>query len=285
MVYISKTVTVQGGYSTAFTEPPDPDANPTTLDAGKQGRVIYVIGNISPTLEGLRITGGDATGLGGNPAGDSGGGVFAISATVMMSNSQVLSNTALLGGGLYFRNSNGTRLTDNLISGNRTARGGSGGGLYVDHSADVVLSGNTVGGNGATHAGGLEFYHSKNTTLVGNLISNNTARNTGNPGTILGGGLYIGSGSNVTMMSNTIRSNGATQGGGLCVGSGSMLHTTIARNAGGGGSGVHVISYDGHYSTVALTNTMLVGHTVGITIAAGSTATLNGVLWCSNATN
>jgi hypothetical protein len=33
VVYITKTVTVRGGYTTTFAEPPDPEANPTTLDA------------------------------------------------------------------------------------------------------------------------------------------------------------------------------------------------------------------------------------------------------------
>jgi hypothetical protein len=55
----------------------------------------------------------------------------------------------------------------------------------------------------------------------------------------------------------------------------------IARNTGGDGSGVCVIGYPdfGKYSTVALTNTVLVSHTVGITVAQGSTATLQATLW------
>ena len=56
----------------------------------------------------------------------------------------------------------------------------------------------------------------------------------------------------------------------------SLLHTTIARNHGGDGSGIHVA---GAGSTVALTNTILVSHTVGITVAAGNTATLEATLW------
>jgi len=72
VVYISKTVTVQGGYTTtnSFADPPDPDTNFTTLNAQGQARVLYVTGalapgaGISPTIEGLRITGGDSAGLG-----------------------------------------------------------------------------------------------------------------------------------------------------------------------------------------------------------------------------
>ena len=52
--------------------------------------------------------------------------------------------------------------------------------------------------------------------------------------------------------------------------------SAIARNHGGDGSGLHIT---GAGSTVALTNTILVSHTVGITVAAGNTATLEATLW------
>jgi hypothetical protein len=80
VVYISKIVTVRGGYiytnSTSYNwDVSDPEANLTTLDAQGQGRVIFIIGDISPTVVGLRITSGDATG--GVAAG---GGVLVMSA-------------------------------------------------------------------------------------------------------------------------------------------------------------------------------------------------------------
>lgn len=75
-LYIDKSVTIRGGYTTANWSTPDPTANPTTLDAQGQGRVIYAVGEITVTLEGLRITGGDAQGLGGGAPGiDTGGGI------------------------------------------------------------------------------------------------------------------------------------------------------------------------------------------------------------------
>ena len=60
VVYLSKTVTIRGGYTTTNWTTPDTEANPTTLDAQGQGRVLYIIGVISPTIENLCITGGDA---------------------------------------------------------------------------------------------------------------------------------------------------------------------------------------------------------------------------------
>ncbi|MCP4537877.1 MAG: hypothetical protein GY832_12100, partial [Chloroflexi bacterium] len=65
VVYIEETITIRGGYTTTNWSMPDPDANPTVLSALGQGRVVYVTGNITPTLAGLRLTGGSAIGLGG----------------------------------------------------------------------------------------------------------------------------------------------------------------------------------------------------------------------------
>ena len=113
-VYINKSITIRGGYTTAFADPPDPDANPTTLDAQGQGRVIFITGNVSTTIEGLRITGGNAAGLGGRPwskgigADDSGGGVYAIDVPLNFRNNQVFGNTARYGGGMYLRSSGAT---------------------------------------------------------------------------------------------------------------------------------------------------------------------------------
>jgi hypothetical protein len=58
-----------------------------------------------------------------------------------------------------------------------------------------------------------------------------------------------------------------------------LLHTTIARNRGGDGSGVYVEAWEELPSNVALTNTILISHSVGISVTSGSTVTINGILW------
>jgi len=63
-----------------------------------------------------------------------------------------------------------------------------------------------------------------------------------------------------------------------------LLHTTIARNRGGDGSGLYVAG-SSNQSTVALTNTILVSHTVGVAVTQGNTATLNATLWHINGTD
>jgi len=127
VVYISKTVIVQGGYTTTNWTTPYPITQPTTLDAQGQGRVMYITGNISPTIEGVRITGGKAYRLGGHilPYGssgytfDAGGGVYIITATTTLNNNHVFSNVAEIGNGLFLRSGNST-LSHNTISDNQT---------------------------------------------------------------------------------------------------------------------------------------------------------------------
>jgi len=69
---------------------------------------------------------------------------------------------------------------------------------------------------------------------------------------------------------------GGGSGSGIAANTASLraTHTTLARNTGGDGSGLYVIS-----STVALTNTILVSHSVGIYVNDGDTASLEATLW------
>jgi hypothetical protein len=56
------------------------------------------------TIEGLRITGGDAAGLAGKGGPhDSGGGVYGSDAIITLSDNLVFSNTAYYGGGMHLR--------------------------------------------------------------------------------------------------------------------------------------------------------------------------------------
>jgi parallel beta-helix repeat protein len=324
VVYISKNVSIQGGYTTAFSDPPDPKANPITLDAQGRGRVLFISGSISPTIEGLSITGGDATGLDGSPwrRDGCGGGVYIITATATLRNNRVFSNTAEDGSGLYLLKSD-TTLSGNIVTSNRASL--TGGGLYLWFS-NATFSGNTVDSNTAVYGGGL-YSVLGDVTLNDNIIISNTTYTSGgglliasgaamlNGNTITGniagydgGGISTGQ-SKLTLIGNIVTENTADYGGGLdllistvtltnnivannqvgiaggglyiCGSSSRLLHTTITRNRGGDGSGIHVAETWNAYSTVALTNTILVSHTLGITVAAGNTATLEATLWGS----
>ncbi len=203
VVYISKTITIRGGYSTADWVTSTPLVHPTTLDAQGHGRVFFITGNISPTLEGLNITGGDASYLGGGSLSDVGGGLYVFSANVTISNSQIISNTSgdrlgfdADGGGLFLYYST-AQLLNNIIANNfARVRGGG----LASYQSTVVLSNNIISDNTAgTTGGGLYIYESVG-TFSGNTIINNTAHSTG-------GGIALARSSPVALISNTISAN------------------------------------------------------------------------------
>jgi uncharacterized repeat protein (TIGR01451 family) len=300
VVYISKSVTIQGGYNADFSAW-DPDTYSTTLDAQGQGRVLYIIGSISPTIEGLRITCGDATALSGSPGGNAGGGVYVITATATIKDNLIISNTAdSYGGGLYIASSAAT-LVSNTVMANAAGEDDYGGGLCLVGS-DATLNSNTFISNTAHGGGGLVLAYSA-ATLHGNTISYNTADGGGgldlvasnatlsnnivisNTAYLWGGGLYVDQSSNATLVNNVVADNRAdSQGSGLYIRGSSphLLHNTIARNTGGDGSGVYVTNFGADYSTVAFTNTILASHTVGITVTGGNTVTLEATLWAND---
>jgi parallel beta-helix repeat protein len=240
VVYISKTVTVRGGYTTAFTDPPDPDTNPTTLDAQKQGRVLYITGDISPTIEGLRITGGE---------GEPGGGVYVVNATVTLSGCQVTANTANIsvpygscGGGVYLSYSPNATLSGNTIQDNMAHGfyGAYAGGVCLSGSPNATLSGNTIQGNHADIAGGVYLSGSPNATLSGNTILSNWAVSSHTLSE--GGGVLLRDSDNVTLSGNTLRGNGGGYGGGVSVwdsDSVTLSGNTIQANYGNGLFGGH----------------------------------------------
>ncbi|HFD39907.1 MAG TPA: DUF11 domain-containing protein, partial [Anaerolineae bacterium] len=260
VVYISKTVTLRGGYSTDFSAW-DPAQYTTTLDAQGAGRVLYVTGNITPTVEGLHLTHGDAAGLGGTPWGhDAGGGVYVVTATAAISNCRIVNNTASrYGGGLYLLNSPAT-LTGNRISGN-TASGsyGYGGGLSLYYS-DATLTNNQVVSNTAGYNGGGLHLSYGAVTLTDNRISGNTASNRG-------GGLYL-EGGPATLTNNRISGNTASgpygYGGGLYL---SQSDATLTGNQISG----NTASYDGGGLYLSQSNATLTGNQI-----SGNTASYDG---------
>ena len=273
VVYISKTVTVRGGYTTANWTTSYPLTQPTTLDALGQGRVLYITGDISLTIEGLRITGGDAKDLDGGPhySPDAGGGVYVTSATVRFNDCTVLSNTAKRGGGLYIAHSpamlsgitvisntaqfgGGLELYDSpaalsrlTLTGNIAT--GGGGGLMIGDSDDATLNDSLIFNNTALAHGGGVYVVASAVTLSGNTILSNTATNEG-------GGVYV-VGSAATLNGNVISGNRADRaGGGVAVIEGSAVslasNTIITNTAGNSGGGVHLWDTD-----VTLTNNIV----------------------------
>jgi uncharacterized repeat protein (TIGR01451 family) len=312
-VYLSKTVTIRGGYTTTNWAVAYPVTQTTTLHAQSLGRVLYITGDISPTVEGFRITGGNAAGLGGAMGWDGGGGVYVNLATATIRDNRVFSNTADWGGGLYLLRSD-AKIVGNTVMSNSTRI--AGGGLFLEYSPAEV-SDNAVLSNTASAASGIYSLLSDNATLSGNTISYNDSWGasavyvngsditlTGNDisynpcgglnifvskvtvsgNTIVGnahGGLNLTE-SDATVVNNLVADNGEV-GIGIARASVHLLHNTVARNGKGSYSGVSVFDEVGIYSTAYLSNTILVGHTTGVQVSPGNTATLEATLWGTDA--
>ncbi len=252
VAYISKVVTIQGGYVITNWSIPDPEANLTTLDARGQGRVLYVTGGDS-SITGLHITGGNAMGLGGNQGADCGGGVYVGNFAEFVSN-HIFSNTAVYGGGLcqasYYICFNGNVVSSNsatqagggIFAGNgnlsfshntvMSNTAGEGGGVYIGNGI-VKITGNTLSGNRATVAGGgLYLNNIHGDEIQDNLIVANQATNNG-------GGVNLEHGS-VSISGNVISGNDASQGGGLYLYqsnvtfSGNQVNNNVSGFSGGG---------------------------------------------------
>lgn len=283
VVCVSVTLTIEGGYTTTNWTTPDPVANSTTLNAQGKGRVIYIAGDSAPVIEGLRITGGNGTGFGGDPtcpSCDSGGGVYVWRALATLRNNQIFGNFCAAGGGAYvagpgwgFSDEPGATIEGNTIYSN-TATNGAGLALAVSAASVThnLIYSNTAGNSG----GGIEIFLSS-PTLQQNIITANRAANAG-------GGISFQWGYS-TLINNVIADNHVDntnwgKGSGLSIGADAHLsHNTIARNTGGDGSGVYVHRFDWARPTVFMTNTILVNQAVGLSASGISTVTVNGILW------
>ena len=218
VVYISKTVTVQGGYTTTDWTTPDPALHATTLDAQILGRVMVISGVITPTVEGLHLTGGRAWGS-LVKSENSGGGILVRRAAPTIRNCVIVSNSAVYGygGGLFLENADHSTLEDNVVAGN-DATSADGGGVSFWGSNNALLTGNVISGNLVYYGsgGGVHFRESDNVTLRGNTISHNIAAGSG-------GGLYVFDCDDATLSDNIVYSNTASlagkgYGGGLYLG-------------------------------------------------------------------
>jgi hypothetical protein len=119
VVYISRSVTIRGGYSTSNWTMPGPDAHLTILNPQGQGRVIVVTGSITVTVAGFYLTGGDATGQQAPCYGYGaycGGGVHVTRARFAMSGTIIFDNKAPhYGGGLWVGDGDSLLLTHSEI--------------------------------------------------------------------------------------------------------------------------------------------------------------------------
>lgn len=249
VAHIEKTVTLLGGWDSGFTTR-DPDTHPTTLDAQRNGRVLYISGHISPTIDGFVITGGnannEAVGVG------KGGGIYSEVASPIIQNNVIISNVAAVtptfgvGGGVYLAfGSASAVISGNQIISNTACVGyyGSGGGIALWDS-DAAVRGNLILSNiGSYYGGGMRIGRGAPRITHNEIRRNVAGRNAG--------GIYLNWSSSV-IQGNLIIDNVAGwdgyswNGGGILVDYGSPTITAnriFSNSAGGSTVGLETGDY------------------------------------------
>jgi parallel beta-helix repeat protein len=201
------------------------------------------------TITGMTLTGGKAVAPdGGGGAMKCGGDPFEQPLTVIVADSVISGNAAIIGGGIAAGGYVNLVVRRTNIAGN-TAQGGSGGGIFLIYSALSILEDSTLSGNSAGSGGGVYRFQGGDLIIRGTTISGNTAGQ-------LGGGLALDDlgFSPTTIENSTISANSADRGGGIALvpplrspESGgtpnlTITHSTITlntANSGGEGGGIH----------------------------------------------
>jgi Periplasmic copper-binding protein (NosD) len=239
--------------------------NTVTGNTAQRGGGVHLSSSSRTELRDNWITHNHATGALGNS--DGGGGIASADNDAQIVNNNIFSNTAAyFGGGLLVTASKQYKVQGNTLQGNTASYGG---GVLV-YSATGVIAGNLIANNTAqTRGGGLYLYQYVTATLDANRILSNTSLGEG-------GGIAIRFNSfAVTMTNHMIAHNSAAlDGGGMYVYASNAIrfinNTLVDNNQGSGKVGVALF----RGLPVTLTNNIIVGHSVAISVAAGSTAVL-----------
>jgi len=167
-VFITKSLTVEGGYDYPGWSR-NLEAYTSTLDALERGRVVYVTGDVTVTLDGLDMRHGMEA---------NGGAVYVKTGVVTVTQSAVYSSTATNGGALYNAGGDVTLAAGTEMYSNAATDGGA---LYVDGGTTQVQN-IIFRDNAATGDGGAIYYASGALNVWHNVFYQNSAHQ--------GGGLY-----------------------------------------------------------------------------------------------
>ncbi|MEM7342685.1 MAG: choice-of-anchor Q domain-containing protein [Chloroflexota bacterium] len=204
-VFITKSLTLRGGYTTTNWLTPDPTTHLTTLDAQRAGRAVVLSGTIDITLNGLILT----KGLAFDPDTlDNGGGIWNNGAALTITHSSIISNLIAgccgRGGGINVE-SGSLYLADSMIAENEV-RDGEGGALSL-HSITATIIRTTFENNRTTssadNGGAILIRNAPAVQIIASQFLNNyTLGKSANAGAI-----YITSDSVVTIANSTLSGN------------------------------------------------------------------------------
>jgi len=167
-----------------------------TISANSKGRVLYVGGSTSVTIENVTLTGGNTNQDGGGVHVAQGGSLTLKSGTIITGNT-----TSTNGGGIYC---DGTlTMKGGTISANNI--NGKGKGVYIDERGSFTMDDGSISSNISSNASGGGVYTCGTFTMNGGTISANQAW--GGNGVYVAGGLF-------TMTDGSISANTGGSGSG-----------------------------------------------------------------------
>ncbi len=245
VIAITQSIRLYGGWNGAAFGPiiRNPAVYKSILNGEGTRRVVYISGNITPTLDGFTIANGNATGLISDCAETQpdgcGGGIFIHDAHPVIANNIITNNIAAI-----------------TTMGYPTGTTGYGGGLYMSGAMRAIISGNLIISNVGSLAncgsgGGIHLNQNSNvngTQVQFNQVLSNTATTT-NLGCAWGGGIAGGPGG-VLIEGNIVAGNrangyGGGQGAGLYQwqGSATYLNNLVEGNLGSASSQAVYLGY------------------------------------------
>ena len=173
--FLGKNITLQS------INPDDPSVVASTIiDGGGNGSVVtFISGETAQAeLSGFTIQNG-------YPGTETGGGIFIISSSPVISN--------------------------NIVKGNITHSDHGGGGIFIAHSASPLIQDNHIQDNQGGYGGGIYVGDNSSPTIHNNTIENNLAE------IHRGGGIFISGSSSPTIQDNSLSDNSSQYGGGICI--------------------------------------------------------------------
>lgn len=206
---------------------------------------------------------------------DGGGGIATRADWVGIVGNDILSNTALAGGGVRVTGGSRYLVQNNVLAGNVAAAGG---GMFVYSATGTIAQNQVVGNHALWWGGGMYLYTQASPSMDANVVMSNTAWGTGGAGGFAGGGIIVAVGptTSITLTNHIIARNNiltGTAAGMHCLsGSCALIHDTIVDNTLGSGRGEGVRISSGGLNVVR--NSIIAGQGVGVNVVTGS-ATLD----------
>jgi len=174
----------------------DSEANPTIIDGGGDGSVVWCDSVTASGIDGFTIENGHSA---------YGGGIYCFESSFTVANNTFTGNSATYGGAMCCLYDSLSNIERNTFTGNQSVNGG---GIYCARNSSPTIEENVIAGNHADgFGGGVACYIDSSPT-----ISNNTIR--GNSASYTGGGISCWYRSCPAIDGNSIAANSCSSSGG-----------------------------------------------------------------------